>query len=678
MKNKIISLILALLMAASGASMFACEKDEGAETNPPGTTAVETTAPATDAPETQAPETEAPETEAPATEAPATEAPETEAPATEAPETKAPETEAPTLTAPETPYPIDKLMINGADISEYVIAYNAELGGMTYFAAEQLQKYIELSTGVTLSIESAGVPAGTKRILIDPTIVEDDDSTFRYFTDADGLVIAGGVTRGSMYAVYHFLEKALNWRFFTSDTEVCYETNVINLVDVDYTYVHQYKIRDLYMYDYFDSMISLKRYQNGDGKRRMGDYGGVISYCPLGIHNFGTLSKTGGGSDPNPCLNHAGNRKRILMAVKEYLAENPDTKSIQISQNDKEEYCMCDACKKDLELYKTPAGSIVELMNYIAEKIHEDYPDVIIITFAYMYSFECPENIVCHDNVMIELTPINMCYQHALTDTVCDVSTSEFNYRMMNNQDIMEQIEKWSKICKHFYLYDYSANFRYYYSPFPMIDNLYDNYQVFNEIGAWGYINLGNAQNASSEFGELRAYLYAKLTEEPGMTREEFNNHVNEFLAAYYGPAWTIVKEYFDFLHKLSDDNGKCFCVYSSPEEIYGDHAFAPYNDQLIAWFDQAETMVENETQLLHLERLRFSMDYLRIGAIHQDIMNSGDQEKIDALIYECKLLYNRAHKLGLDWATESFKLTGIRDFSVNPRTWIAIHNYEE
>ena len=319
MKKRVLSLILAVLMAAPAASMLSCDKDGGKETEAPETKVVETNAPETQAPETNAPETTAPETTAP--------------------ETQAPETQAPVILepAPETPYPVDKLTINGIDITEFVISYDGVNGGIAKLAAEELQKYIELTTGAKLSIEDTVVPAGTKRILIDTTLIVNDDSTFRYFNDADGLVIAGDSQRGAAYAVYHFLEKALNWRFFTSDTEVCYDTNRIDLSNTDYTYVHQYKIRDLYFHDYFDSMISLKRYQNGDGKRRMDNYGGVISYCPLGIHNFGDLAKTGNGSSPNPCLNNAGNRKRILKAVKEYLAENPDTMSIQISQNDKEE-----------------------------------------------------------------------------------------------------------------------------------------------------------------------------------------------------------------------------------------------------------------------------------------------------------------------------------------------------
>jgi hypothetical protein len=278
MKKRILPLVLALLMAASAASMFACNKEDGTETKTSETQTVET-----NAPETQAPETEDP--------------------------------------IPDSPYPIDRLTINGVDISEYVITTNGSASSTVAYAASELQKYIELSTGVSLTVQTEGVAAGTKRILIDDTLIVDDDSIFRHFTDGDGLVIAGDSVRGAMYSVYHFLEKRLNWRFFSSDTEVCYDANIVDLSDIDYTYEHQYKIRDIFFYDYRDPVISVKRYINGDS-RDLSNYGGSINYTPLGIHNFSSLTNTGHGNSPNPCLNTAGNRKVMLNKIKEFLKEN--------------------------------------------------------------------------------------------------------------------------------------------------------------------------------------------------------------------------------------------------------------------------------------------------------------------------------------------------------------------
>ncbi len=639
--KKTLSLFLALLML--GSTLASCGKTEP---SPSETEAVETKESETDSPDTNPP-------------------------ATDVAETNAPETEE---TIPETPYPIDKLTINGADISEYVITTNGSESSTVAYAASELQKYIELSTGVTLPVQTEGVAEGTKRILIDDTLIVNNDSIFRHFTDENGLVIAGDSVRGAMYSVYHFLEEKLNWRFFSSDTEVCYEASRIDLADIDYTYEHQYKIRDIFFYDYRDPVISVKRYLNGDS-RDLSNYGGSINYTPLGIHNFSYLTNTGHGSSPNPCLNTAGNRKLMLKNIKEYLAEHPDTKVIQISQNDTDQRCTCDKCKEDDEYYGSPAGSIVELMNYLAEKLTPDYPDLLIVTFAYRYSIYAPENIVCHPNVVIEFTPIDLCRQHAITYGECNTDDNEYpgsvhpNF-MTDNRVLMEEIEKWSKICDKFYMYDYGLNCRYYYTPFPDFDTLWENYRVFNSIGAMGYINLSNPHRPSAEFGELRAYLTLKLMEEPGMTKEEYDNHINEFLAAFYGDGWQIIREYFDFVHDLADKNGRCFCGFNSPEQMFGDHAFAPYNDQLVEWFDKAEEMAGTETQLLHVRRLRISMDFVRIGSIHKSVMDSGDEAKIAAMTAEVEALYNDAKALGVDYLSENGLLPEITDFTVNPREW--------
>jgi hypothetical protein len=219
-------------------------------------------------------------------------------------------------------------------------------------------------------------------------------------------------------------------------------------------------------------------------------------------------------------------------------------------------------------------------------------------------------------------------------------------------------------------MYDYGLNCRYYWSPFPDINTLYDNYSVFNSIGAMGYINLSNPHRPSAEFGELRAYLTLKLMEEPGMTREQFDNHINEFLEGFYGDGWKIIREYYDFIHKLSDEHNECYCGFNSPEQMFGEYAFAPYSDMLTAWFDEAEALASTETELLHVRRLRISMDWVRIGSIHYVEMHSGDEARVQAMIAEVENFYNEVMELGVNWITEYGPVAEITDFTINPREW--------
>jgi len=578
----------------------------------------------------------------------------------------------------ETPYPVDKLTINGADISEYVIATNAAAGGVMSHAAEELQKYIELTCGAVLEIDYDGVEAGTKRILIDETQVTDNEFVHIY-NDADGIVLAGTAKRSCLYAVYNLLENCLNWRFFAEDAEICYETSKIDLSDVDYTHKPAFEIRDIYDNGYFDPYLSTKRYINGDGKRHemyndnpeSVKFGGSESRCPNGIHNIGALAGVDAWGT-QPCTNDQTIRDNVLTSLRDFLAENPDVKTLHVSQEDHERYCTCAACLEDLETYKTPAGAWLEMMNWLCEQLEDEYPNVKLIMFAYRYTMDAPENIKAHENVMVEFAIIDFCIQHAITETVCNVDPNQKLIR--NNQDVLAQMEKWVDTVevKNFYLWDYGLNCRYYYMVFPNFDNMLENYKYLINLGAWGYIIQCNTQADSAEFNVLRDYLLCKIIDNPDMTEEEYDNHINEFMACYYGPGWEGIRAYLDLCQKLSDENGECFGFYSSPETIYGDYAFGPYSDQLVEWFNTALEMAETEAQTLHIRRLRLSCEFLRLGAIHYDETTSGDPLRTRAQKKANKAFYNECLDLNITYICEftDVEFPPISYAERNPRLW--------
>ncbi|MBR6530436.1 MAG: DUF4838 domain-containing protein, partial [Clostridia bacterium] len=69
------------------------------------------------------------------------------------------------------------------------------------------------------------------------------------------------------------------------------------------------------------------------------------------------------------------------------------------------------------------------------------------------------------------------------------------------------------------------------------------------------------------EFEELRAYLAAKLLWEPQMSRRAYYNHMDEFLAGYYGKAAKYVRKYIDLIQKTEPDTH--FHLYADPMQIF-------------------------------------------------------------------------------------------------------------
>ena len=74
-----------------------------------------------------------------------------------------------------------------------------------------------------------------------------------------------------------------------------------------------------------------------------------------------------------------------------------------------------------------------------------------------------------------------------------------------------------------------------------------------------GMFSQGNSDSVSGEFGDLRAYLLAKLMQDPYMTDREYDVHMNEFLKAYYGDGWMHIRAYIDLICQNQDTGCRAF-----------------------------------------------------------------------------------------------------------------------
>ena len=242
----------------------------------------------------------------------------------------------------------------------------------------------------------------------------------------------------------------------------------------------------------------------------------------------------------------------------------------------------------------------------------------------------------------------------------------------------MNQINAWAEICDQFYIWDYTINFKYYLCPFPNFDVLLENMKYLSGIGAKGIMSQGNYQTLSAEFGALRSYLLAKVMENPNMSEEEYYGHMDAFLEVYYGPGWENIRAFIDFIIELSNEKNGCYGIHGSPEDMYGEHPFTPYNEQLIEWWDKAEEMAETEAQLNHVRQSRICCDYIRIGSIFADKMNSGDYAEIQAIRACTKELFNDCVEFSISRIAENCPLPERVNFRTNPRAWWNLHEYRE
>ena len=236
----------------------------------------------------------------------------------------------------------------------------------------------------------------------------------------------------------------------------------------------------------------------------------------------------------------------------------------------------------------------------LVEKIDDvkDYPDVVVDTFAYMYTQAAPKITKPLPNVAVRLCSIRCHFSHPISDENCD-RTATFN----------RDLQAWSEICKNIYIWDYTTNYRFCIPTFPNFTVMRENMRYFAEHNVTGMFPEGNYFSTSGEFGELRAYLLAKLMMDPYMTEREYYTHMDEFLSAYYGDGWIYLRAYIDSTCALAANN--CQSIYADPYAAMPQETLLAMEEAYELWWSRAEELAGD--CLDNVKRSRLQWRYIRL-----------------------------------------------------------------
>ncbi len=499
-------------------------------------------------------------------------------------------------------------------------------------AAAELKKHLEIK-GVR--IDAGGFPIS---LSIDPTLGDDcyriqgAANVTEEQNNAEYISITGGNGRGVFYGVIRFLEEYAGTRFFTYELE----THTADPVTVPASVLIEYQPVFEYRYTSWNAMardplFCVKSGMNGNHGGITEEMGGHLSYAAgLGVHTFGVLSETTypyPGYAPNPCLTDPAVLATVIKNVRAALEKDPTVNIISVSQNDKEEYCHCENCAAIDEEEGSPAGTLLRFVNAVAENIAEDYPNVTVDTLAYKYTRKPPKITKPAPNVCVRLCSIECHFSHPLTTMSCDTCAAFRN-----------DLVGWGEICNNIYIWDYTTNFRYYLSTFPNLHVLRANMKFFADNNVKGVFEQGNGQSVSGEFGELRAYLLAKLMMNPYMSSEEYYTHMDEFLAAYYGEGWSYIRKYINTFTRFAQLSEKHIGIYSYPFLLVPQKTVALYENDFNAWWDAAEAAAGD--RLEYVQRSRWQLRYLMLY-LHP---NEEDARQLIADAKEVKLAWREGY----------------------------------
>ena len=481
-------------------------------------------------------------------------------------------------------------------------------------AAEELKKHLA-AKGVAI-VENGGFPIylnidaslGDDSYTITGSAVVDETAPL---TDAiEFISITGGNGRGVIYGVTRFLEDyaGVGFFYYELETHSADPVAVPASISIEYTPVFEFRYTNWHCMT-VDPTFATKLGLNGNindisiDSSLAEELGGYITYgSGLHVHTLGKLTETGGPYPAyavNPCLTDPKNLETAIKNVRAIIAEIPEANIISVSQNDTKAHCECENCAAVDAEEGSPAGTLLRFVNAIAENLEADYPDLTIDTLAYKYTRTPPKITKPRENVCVRLCTIECHFNHPLTTESCKTCTK-----------FREDLAGWNEICDNLYIWDYTTNFSFYLAFFANLHVLRDNMQFFADNGVKGIFEQGNSSGPSGEFGELRAYLLAKLMMNPYMTQEEYDRHMDEFLAAYYGEGWTHIREYIDQLSSLAN-MGEPQGIYHRPTIAINANFYSILEDTITKWWDKAEA--EAGDRLEYVQRSRLQWRYLQL-----------------------------------------------------------------
>jgi hypothetical protein len=440
--------------------------------------------------------------------------------------------------------------------SDYRIALSKNASESEKWAASELQHWMKEISGIEIPIadiekEYPGpqIIVGYNDLVRQKTGADapaDLDESYRYCNKGADIFIYGGKMRGTMYGVMSFLENEFGCRWYTPAVSIIPPKDSFVFDLFDHSEMPGVQVRSELYLGALDPIWAARNKMNGSMPCRQ-QPGGVE--CYWGVHTFyqlmppseffadhseyyGLIKGKRTSDYTQLCLSNPEVLKIITERIRKIMRENPEYLIYDISQNDWDDPCQCENCQAIAKKEGGESGVVIWFVNQVAEAIEKEFPDKFIGTLAYRYSRTPPKYIKPRSNVVVRLCSVECCFAH-------DFKTCP------ENQSFLRDLEAWSAIAPHLYIWDYVVNFIHYVMPFPNFKVLQSNIQTFRENKIIGIMEQGN-QEKGGEFSELRAYLISKLLWNPDCNVE---NVIDDFMYGYYGRAGKYIRQYFDLLH---------------------------------------------------------------------------------------------------------------------------------
>ena len=446
--------------------------------------------------------------------------------------------------------------------------------------------------------------------------LQDEEWTVKSF--GRDVVLVGGGTRGTLFAVYRFLEDFCGVRWWMDDETDIPASSPLALGRLDKRGRPFLRYREIYRDRSTDPRTAIRNRLNGNGESYIPlEFGGGVVYGPphrghtfdryLPYSKLGEAhpewfslvkgKRVGGQGKGQLCLSNQEMKdelvRRIIANISNTVAKaksegRPLPSLYSISQNDNWNCCECDACRAVAERHGR-SGEMLLFVNDVVGRVSKVFPGLTFTTAAYHYTEPPPTGGVCAASNLV----INIC------NTRSNMATSLYDE---GNGFFRNLMTSWREFASGgIFARDYAITFirSCYGFPFPSEFYFGDRYRLYAENGARGFMteHEGGKPEVSDMYA-LKYHLQCRLAEDPSL---DCGKLIENFMRDYYGAAGAEVLAARRYLDRRRRETNAVVdwmaragdFAWIGPEEIA----------EMQRHFDAAEAAVKDAPK--HLRRVR-------------------------------------------------------------------------
>ena len=468
--------------------------------------------------------------------------------------------------------------------SDYSIVISKNASEYETFGAEELQNLFKEATGATLPI----VTDDTVSFSDKAKVISIGDNEFqkasgvtvdynefknagnRVVNKGSAVILLGGADRGSLYAVYDFLNVLLDYEYYEEFTYTIKRSSTVELPVLDEKNIPS--IDQALYSDYSHYTSTGKHYHNA--WRQRWDYSetdsALAGHTASQLIPFATYYEkhpewySSMGEDWQLCYTNEELLLTYIERCKSYIEANPLSIEMSFTEQDYNTWCQCSSCTQLLrsyDLYDEDGSLLMAAPNSLTGVIFksrvadaldawlaEAYPGRVFtyVTYAYFQQRTPPVYRDPNTGTYTLLTngeaddPLKSVNPHLRFQVAAIEATRNLSWEDNTSQG--EELKRWAVVTPNSIVYEYPQDASNTLLPYDGLHVHADNIRFAKSLGHSAYKYQSNHNTQSGGFHDLRKYVCSKICWDVNLDVETL---VQNYLKATCGPAAPYMSEIF-------------------------------------------------------------------------------------------------------------------------------------